>query len=127
MKDPPWRPGGWLEGACLKTTVYLPADGTLSSVLRNAPLYRARLQMLNEISKPTVRNSSTIFFRRAGNLRTNSCRVHYSEPQALRLSSVEDVTATLAVQTFAVRFYCKEHRSSRVHTLSFRSTGNQNL
>ena len=36
MKYPPRRPGGWLEGARVKSAVYLLADGTLS-VLRNAP------------------------------------------------------------------------------------------
>jgi hypothetical protein len=36
MKYPPWRPGGWLEGACLKLPfTYLLME--LLSVLRNAP------------------------------------------------------------------------------------------
>jgi hypothetical protein len=50
-------------------------------------------------SNPTVRHSSTIFFRRNGNLRTQFFPEHDSEPQAPRLSSVKDVTATNAVQT----------------------------
>jgi hypothetical protein len=55
MKYPPRRPGGWLEGACFKTAVYLPADGTLS-VLRNAPLVSCAVaiieqDLVNEIFK----------------------------------------------------------------------------
>jgi len=50
-------------------------------------------------SNPTVRHSSTKNFRRDGNLRTQFFPEHDSEPQAPRLSSVKDVTATNAVQT----------------------------
>src|SRR5580692_2771334 len=51
------------------------------------------------VSNPTVRDGSTKNFRRNGNLRAQIFPEHDSEPQATRLSSVKDVTATRAVQT----------------------------
>ena len=50
-------------------------------------------------SNPTVRHSSTKNFRRDGNLRAQILPELDSEPQAPRLSSVKDVTATVKVQT----------------------------
>ena len=50
------------------------------------------------ISKPTVGHGSTKFFRRAEIFAHILFCKHYSEPEAARLSSVEDVTATSAVQ-----------------------------
>jgi hypothetical protein len=50
-------------------------------------------------SNPTVRDGSTKNFHREGNLRAQIFPEHDSEPEAARLSSVEDVTATAKVQT----------------------------
>jgi hypothetical protein len=68
MKYPPRRPGGWLEGACLKLPLtYLLMELLVYCGMRL--LCRARLPLLNEIccmrfSNPTERHSSTNFFRR---------------------------------------------------------------
>jgi ribonuclease P protein component len=47
--------------------------------------------------KPTERHGSTKIFRRAEIFAQQLFREHHSEPEALRLSSVENVTATSAV------------------------------
>jgi hypothetical protein len=50
MKYPPWRPGGWLEGACVKNLfTYSLMELLVYCGMR--PLCRARLQLLNEIFK----------------------------------------------------------------------------
>jgi hypothetical protein len=49
-------------------------------------------------SKSTVRHSSTKIFRRAEIFARNLFAEHNSEPEAERLSSVEDVTATRMMQ-----------------------------
>jgi hypothetical protein len=57
--------------------------------------------MVNEnFCKLTVGHGSTKFFRRVEILRKIFCEHAYSEREAQRLSSVEDVTAASAVQTW---------------------------
>jgi hypothetical protein len=61
--------------------------------------------MVNEIfRKPTVPHGSTKYFSSNGNLHANFFREHDSEPEAARLSSVKNVTATRTVQTHRERF-----------------------
>ena len=73
-----------------------------SSVLRNAPLVSCAVAMVNEnFRKSTVPHSSTNCFSSNENLRAKFLRAHDSEPEAARLSSVKDVTATRAVQLIA--------------------------
>jgi hypothetical protein len=58
------------------------------------PFFVARLPLVNEnFSKPTVRHSSTIFFRRTEIFTQKIYANAYSEPEARRVSSGEDVTA----------------------------------
>jgi hypothetical protein len=47
MKYPPRRPGGWLR-APVKKLFYRLANGTLS-LLRNAPIVRSAVAMVNQI------------------------------------------------------------------------------
>src|SRR5580700_2479167 len=61
-------------------------------------------------SNPTVRDGSTKNFRRNGNLRAQILLDHDSEPQATRLSSVKDVTATTKVQTHCHSEQCNVKR-----------------
>jgi hypothetical protein len=64
----------------------------------------ARLPLVNEnFSKPTVRHSSTIFFRCTENLIQKISAIAYSEREAGCMSSGEDVTATGMMQTGRLR------------------------
>jgi hypothetical protein len=62
-------------------------------------LFYRRARYANEtFRKPTVPHGSTKFFSSNGNLRVHFFRELDSEPEAARLSSVKNVTATSKVQ-----------------------------
>jgi hypothetical protein len=97
MKYPAAASRRLAEGACLKL-LFTYALVDLLSVLRMRLFYR-RARYANEtFRKPTVPHGSTKVFSSNGNLRPHFFRELDSEPEAARLSSVKNVTATSKVQ-----------------------------
>jgi hypothetical protein len=97
MKYPAAASRRLAEGACLKLLFTYALMDHLS-VLRMR-LFDRRARYANEtFRKPTVPHGSTKYFSSNGNLRANFFRELDSEPEAVRLSSVKNVTATSTVQ-----------------------------